>query len=126
VAVKQLKAGIDRKAQEEFLLEVWLTTILDHTNIVNVLAVCTKEAPFLVALEYMSGGNLLDYLHGTQARFVIAFNFPRCGFVSLFAETSLLLLLFLLPAAHLTFSRLSTHANGCIDPEKAGCHACRA
>lgn len=66
VAVKQLKSDIERSDQEEFLLEVWLTSILDHTNIVSVLAVCTKETPFLVALEFMPGGNLLDYIHGTQ------------------------------------------------------------
>ena len=66
VAVKQLKSGIDRNAQEEFLLEVWLTSILDHANIVRVAAVCTKDTPFLVALEYMPGGNLLNYVRDTQ------------------------------------------------------------
>ncbi len=34
----------------------------DHQHLVKLYAVCTKEEPFYIITEYMSGGSLLHYL----------------------------------------------------------------
>ena len=33
-----------------------------HSNLVRLFAVCTKEEPFYIITEYMPNGSLLDYL----------------------------------------------------------------
>jgi hypothetical protein len=62
VAVKKLRGNAEQEQQERFLMEVWLTASLSHPNIIRVLGLCTREAPFLVALEFMAGGDLRSYL----------------------------------------------------------------
>jgi tRNA A-37 threonylcarbamoyl transferase component Bud32 len=67
VAVKKLRGNAEREQQEQFLMEVWLTASLEHPNIVKVLGTCTRDTPFLVALEYMAGGDLRTFLRaGTK------------------------------------------------------------
>ena len=62
VAVKQMKRGSLEDEQESFLLEARLTAFMEHSSIVRVMALATREAPFMVALEYMAGGDLRNYL----------------------------------------------------------------
>ncbi|PAV72526.1 hypothetical protein WR25_25222 isoform G [Diploscapter pachys] len=60
VAVKTLKE--EAMALHDFLAEAAIMKDLHHKNLVQLLGVCTREAPFYIITEYMCHGNLLDYL----------------------------------------------------------------
>ncbi|GMR31579.1 hypothetical protein PMAYCL1PPCAC_01774 [Pristionchus mayeri] len=60
VAVKTLKE--DAMALPDFIAEAQIMKELHHKNLVQLLGVCTREAPFYIITEYMCFGNLLDYL----------------------------------------------------------------
>lgn len=49
-------------ALHDFLAEAAIMKDLHHKNLVQLLGVCTREAPFYIITEYMCNGNLLDYL----------------------------------------------------------------
>lgn len=68
-AVKRMdRRGVDEDDQEAFLLEVQLTALLKHPNIVRVIAVCTSDTPFVAALEYMPGGDLKTWLGRAESQ----------------------------------------------------------
>ncbi|XP_073412031.1 tyrosine-protein kinase ABL1 isoform X2 [Dendrobates tinctorius] len=60
VAVKTLKANT--MEVEEFLKEAAVMKEVKHPNLVQLLGVCTREPPFYIITEFMTYGNLLDYL----------------------------------------------------------------
>ncbi|XP_069974822.1 tyrosine-protein kinase ABL1 isoform X5 [Penaeus vannamei] len=60
VAVKTLKE--DTMALKDFLEEASIMKEMKHPNLVQLLGVCTREPPFYIVTEFMSRGNLLDYL----------------------------------------------------------------
>ncbi|XP_052121364.1 tyrosine-protein kinase Abl isoform X3 [Frankliniella occidentalis] len=60
VAVKTLKE--DTMALKDFLEEASIMKEMKHPNLVQLLGVCTREPPFYIITEFMSKGNLLDYL----------------------------------------------------------------
>ncbi|KJH44171.1 SH2 domain protein [Dictyocaulus viviparus] len=60
IAVKTLKE--DAMALHDFLAEAAIMKDLHHKNLVQLLGVCTREAPFYIITEYMTNGNLLEYL----------------------------------------------------------------
>ncbi|XP_015780980.1 tyrosine-protein kinase Abl isoform X2 [Tetranychus urticae] len=60
VAVKTLKE--DTMALEDFLEEAAIMKEMKHPNLVQLLGVCTREPPFYIITEFMTRGNLLDYL----------------------------------------------------------------
>nr|XP_032814595.1 tyrosine-protein kinase ABL1-like isoform X2 [Petromyzon marinus] len=60
VAVKTLKE--DTMEVEEFLKEAAMMKEIKHPNLVQLLGVCTREPPFYIVTEFMTHGNLLDYL----------------------------------------------------------------
>ncbi|CAJ1070341.1 tyrosine-protein kinase ABL1 isoform X2 [Xyrichtys novacula] len=60
VAVKTLKE--DTMEVEEFLKEAAVMKEIKHPNLVQLLGVCTREPPFYIITEFMTHGNLLDYL----------------------------------------------------------------
>lgn len=64
VAVKTLKE--EAMALPDFLAEAAIMKDLHHKNLVQLLGVCTREAPFYIITEYMNKGNLLDYLRKTE------------------------------------------------------------
>ena len=64
VAVKTLKSGSSAEAIEKFKLEAQLLSNLRHPHIVDVKAVCFVSSPNMIALEFMSGGDLQSYLQG--------------------------------------------------------------
>ncbi|GMT31166.1 hypothetical protein PFISCL1PPCAC_22463, partial [Pristionchus fissidentatus] len=64
VAVKTLKE--DAMALPDFLAEAAIMKELHHKNLVQLLGVCTREAPFYIIAEYMCYGNLLDYLRKSE------------------------------------------------------------
>ncbi|KAL9962852.1 hypothetical protein ACROYT_G031998 [Oculina patagonica] len=62
VAVKALKDEPSKEQKDEFFKEVTLMSILTHPNIVQLLAVSTEEEPYGMLFEFMSGGDLNQYL----------------------------------------------------------------
>ncbi|BFZ05522.1 hypothetical protein BsWGS_08561 [Bradybaena similaris] len=64
VAVKTLKE--DTMALKDFLEEAAIMKEMKHPNLVQLLGVCTREPPFYIVTEFMPGGNLLDYLRGSN------------------------------------------------------------
>jgi len=62
VAVKALKDEPSKEQKEEFFREVTLMSILSHPNIVQLLAVSTEEEPYGMVFEFMSNGDLNQYL----------------------------------------------------------------
>ncbi|KAL4717805.1 hypothetical protein ACJJTC_000954 [Scirpophaga incertulas] len=65
VAVKTLKD--DTMALKDFLEEAAIMKEMRHRNLVQLLGVCTREPPFYIITEFMSRGNLLDYLRAAAA-----------------------------------------------------------
>jgi len=45
-----------------FVREVSVMQVVSHPCIVQLLGVCTRELPFLIVMEYMPKGNLVEYL----------------------------------------------------------------
>lgn len=49
-------------ALKDFLEEAAIMKAMKHPNLVQLLGVCTREPPFYIVTEFMTRGNLLDYL----------------------------------------------------------------
>jgi serine/threonine protein kinase len=64
VAVKTLKE--ETMCIDEFLAEASIMKEMKHTNLVQLLGICTREPPYYIITEYMPNGNLLEYLRGNQ------------------------------------------------------------
>ena len=62
VAVKALKDDSSKEQKDNFFREVSLMSILTHPKIVQLLAVSTEEEPYGMVFEFMSGGDLNQYL----------------------------------------------------------------
>ena len=52
----------DTMKLSDFLEEAAIMKEMRHPNLVQLLGVCTREPPFYIVTEFMSRGNLLDYL----------------------------------------------------------------
>jgi hypothetical protein len=57
-------------ALPDFLAEAAIMKELQHPNLVQLLGVCTAEAPYFIICEFMSRGNLLDFLRQTDRQFL--------------------------------------------------------
>ncbi|KAL8599730.1 hypothetical protein ACOMHN_031885 [Nucella lapillus] len=64
VAVKTLKE--DTMDLKDFLEEAAIMKEMKHPNLVQLLGVCTREPPFYIVTEFMTHGNLLDYLRSSN------------------------------------------------------------
>ncbi|XP_037082121.1 tyrosine-protein kinase ABL1-like [Pollicipes pollicipes] len=64
VAVKTLKE--DTMQLDDFLEEAAIMKEMKHPNLVRLLGVCTREPPFYIVTEFMSRGNLLDFLRSAN------------------------------------------------------------
>ncbi len=62
IAIKTLKENATVKTQQDFRREAELMTDLQHPNIVCLLGVCIREEPMSMLFEYMSKGDLHEYL----------------------------------------------------------------
>lgn len=62
VAVKMLKEGSSAETKNSFVQEVTLMSVLQHDNILRLLAVSIEEEPFCMVFEYMVNGDLNAYL----------------------------------------------------------------
>jgi serine/threonine protein kinase len=65
VAVKTTKVQ-SGEAAEDFRKEIEIMTAFEHPNIIALLGVCTTEFPLYIILEFMSEGDLKNFL--TKAR----------------------------------------------------------
>uniref|UniRef100_A0A0D9WBG0 non-specific serine/threonine protein kinase n=1 Tax=Leersia perrieri TaxID=77586 RepID=A0A0D9WBG0_9ORYZ len=64
VAVKFLRSEhVNDSSKVEFLQEIMILKSVDHENVVQFYGACTKHRKYLIVTEYMSGGNLYDFLH---------------------------------------------------------------
>ncbi|RWS26041.1 tyrosine-protein kinase Abl-like protein [Leptotrombidium deliense] len=70
VAVKTLKE--DTMALNDFLEEACIMKEMKHPNLVQLLGVCTREPPFYIITEFMTKGNLLDFLRNCDKSDVTA------------------------------------------------------
>lgn len=61
VAIKSLREEM-MHLEREFLIEAELMKNMRHPNLVQLLGVCTREAPIYIITEFMTKGNLQDYL----------------------------------------------------------------
>lgn len=64
IAVKTLRE--DTMKLSDFLEEAAIMKEMKHPNLVQLLGVCTREPPFYIVTEFMSRGNLLDYLRAAN------------------------------------------------------------
>ncbi|CAG2162204.1 unnamed protein product, partial [Oppiella nova] len=62
IAIKTLKENATTKTQQDFRREAELMSDLQHPNIVCLLGVCIREEPMSMLFEYMSKGDLHEYL----------------------------------------------------------------
>ncbi|XP_063705293.1 tyrosine-protein kinase transmembrane receptor Ror isoform X2 [Culicoides brevitarsis] len=62
VAVKALKENASAKTQQDFKREIELISDLHHENIVNILGVILKKEPYCMLFEFMSEGDLHEFL----------------------------------------------------------------
>lgn len=62
VAVKALKENASVKTQADFKREIELISDLRHDNIVCILGVVLKEEPLCMLFEYMTQGDLHEFL----------------------------------------------------------------
>ncbi|XP_054714438.1 inactive tyrosine-protein kinase transmembrane receptor ROR1-like [Uloborus diversus] len=62
VAIKTLKENATQKTRNDFQREAELMSDLHHPNIVCLLGVCVREEPMCMLFEYMSQGDLHEYL----------------------------------------------------------------
>ena len=63
VAVKTLNEQSNEKDKLRFLQEAAIMCQFDHQNVIKLHGVVT-EAPIMIVLEYMSRGDLRDFLIG--------------------------------------------------------------
>ncbi|KAL5072229.1 hypothetical protein RYX36_023116 [Vicia faba] len=63
VAIKVFKNGsLNGNTQREFSQEIFILSKIQHENVIKFIGACTKPNFHLVT-EYMSGGNMYDFLH---------------------------------------------------------------
>ena len=57
-----VKVQPDNADSLDFLEEIAVLKELNHSYVIRLLAVCTKDAPIYIVTEYMNCGNLLEYV----------------------------------------------------------------
>ena len=62
VAVKYLQSSTAEVEGSAFISEAHRMRTLSHPNVVRLLAVCFKDSPNFIVVEYMSNGDLRGYL----------------------------------------------------------------
>lgn len=66
VAIKMLKNDMSEDSMKDFEREAEVLTNMDHKNIVTFYGVCIEDETYMMIFEYMSNGDLNNYLrkHG--------------------------------------------------------------
>eukprot|EP00042_Codosiga_hollandica_P025302 m.111619 g.111619 ORF g.111619 m.111619 type:complete len:1373 (-) comp51827_c1_seq4:2114-6232(-) len=66
VAVKVLRANASESSVVDFAKEAVRLRVLDHSNVVKLLAVCFRVNPPFLVLEYMHHGDLKTYMRSAR------------------------------------------------------------
>lgn len=74
IAIKTLKENATSKTQQDFKREAELMTDLQHPNIVCLLGVCIRDEPMSMLFEYMSKGDLHEFLISHSPRSDVGHN----------------------------------------------------
>ena len=68
IAIKKLKADIDKKFLKEFKRELaTMLRIRPHPNLVNLIGVCNDDGHLILVTEYCEGGTLFSLLHKNRS-----------------------------------------------------------
>nr|XP_006818515.1 PREDICTED: tyrosine-protein kinase Fer-like [Saccoglossus kowalevskii] len=62
VAVKTCKENVDPIIRQKFLMEARILKQYDHKNIVKLVGVCTERQPVYIVMEFIAGGDFLNFL----------------------------------------------------------------
>ena len=68
IAVKVLKRGSDRQAEEQFMAEVGTIGRTYHINLVRLYGFCYDQFMGALVFEYLENGSLDQYLYSKEAR----------------------------------------------------------
>ncbi len=68
VAVKIPKHGVPYDEIKSFLREIKMMSVLHHPNVVLFLGACITKPNICIVMEYLSGGNLYDYIHSIECK----------------------------------------------------------
>ena len=67
VAVKTLKEPVHRFDYRDLIQEMeMMKEIGHHPHVISLLGTCTTQGPLYIITEFVSGGNLLDYLRSSR------------------------------------------------------------
>lgn len=79
IAVKRLK--FDRLKIHRIRMEIEILKKVDHENIVNFLCVTEKSEYFYIAMEYLAGGELFDYVRGDSVNDISGIHEIEAAFI---------------------------------------------
>ncbi|KAF3508156.1 hypothetical protein F2Q69_00000736 [Brassica cretica] len=66
IAVKRIIKKLDQRGEEEFICKVNAVGRMCHKNIVRLLGYCIEGTDRILVYEYVSNGNLENWLHGEK------------------------------------------------------------
>ena len=67
VFIKSLREHASSKLKQQFRIEMTWASGFSHPNIIQLLAVCTKEQPQYMIFEYLEYGSLKDFLQSIDS-----------------------------------------------------------
>ena len=67
VFIKSLREHASSKIKQQFRIEMTWASGFSHPNIIQLLAVCTKEQPQYMIFEYLEYGSLKDFLQSVDS-----------------------------------------------------------
>ena len=67
VFIKSLREHASSKLKQQFRIEMTWASGFSHPNIIQLLAVCTKEQPQYIIFEYLEYGSLKDFLQSIDS-----------------------------------------------------------
>lgn len=67
VFIKSLRENASSKLKQQFRIEMTWASGFSHPNVIQLLAVCTKEQPQYMIFEYLEYGSLKDFLQSIDS-----------------------------------------------------------
>uniref|UniRef100_A0A0D9Y0U7 Protein kinase domain-containing protein n=2 Tax=Leersia perrieri TaxID=77586 RepID=A0A0D9Y0U7_9ORYZ len=66
VAVKKINLTAGHRIKENFVKEVSIHSQINHQSVTRLIGYCFEEDALMMVIEYISGGNLSDFLHNND------------------------------------------------------------